>query len=223
MFQFPINHDRALNIDIPQGGEEWDFIRRCRIASSRTGKIVLFSKTEEEKVKTARIICGLEKEVFSDEAKDRMNVGVEYESTIRDSYTKTTGMKIFETGTCIFRQNPIFSGSPDGVFENGDVLEIKITEKELPDFYCSDYSEIPLWYYYQMQSNMFILDSTKCHYVCYSRSSGKMYTRIIPYDHERYINEVYIPCCIFYRDYIKPLIEQYCLKSPHQDYLERNI
>lgn len=221
MSVFPINHDRALNIDIQQGSDEWKSIRICRITMSKLAKILLFSKTEDEKIRTARIICGLEQEIFTEEAKSRMNVGVEYEADVRDAYTKTTGMNVFETGTCIFRENPIFSGSPDGVFENGDVLEIKITTNDLPSYYCSDYSEIPLWYYYQMQGNMFILDSTQCHYVCYSRISGKMYTRIIPYDHDRFVNEVYVPCCQFYKQYMKPLIEEHGLKSPYDDYIER--
>lgn len=214
----PINHERCLNIVCEQGTVEWDNIRKGRITMSSLGRILLFCKTEEEKHKYARIIARLEKEEFTEEALARMKIGVDYEETVRDSYSKHIQQHIYTTGTCIFRENPIFSGSVDGIIENGDIIEIKIIEGDIPSFSCDDYSEIPLWYQYQMLGNMFITDSTMCHYVCYSRRSGKYYVRHFPYDHDRFINECYIPLCRYYKKYVLPVLLESGIRTPNEDY-----
>lgn len=217
----PINHERALLIDGTQTDENWIRSRIGRIGMSRLGNILIFCKTEEQKIRYANIICGLIHEEFTEEAKERMRIGLEFEDVVRQSYANQIGQKILTISSCIFRENPIFSGSVDGILENGDLIEIKIIEKDIPEFYSSDFSEIPLWYYYQVQGNMFITDSTRCHFVCYSRKSGKMYVRIVPYNHERFINEVYIPCCKYHKKYVMPLLIKNGIKTPYEDYEER--
>lgn len=214
----PINHDRCLNISCEQGTQEWDDIRKGRITMSMVGKIILFLKTEEEKQNYARIIARIDKEIFTEEAIERMKVGIDYEDAVRESYSNHIRQHIFTTGTCIFRENPIFSGSVDGILENGDIIEIKITEKDLPSFACDDYSEIPLWYQYQMLGNMFITDSLVCHYICFSRKSGTYYVRLFPYNHDRFINECYIPLCKYYKKYVLPLLIEQGIQTPYGDY-----
>lgn len=193
-------------------------MRKGRITYSMLGSILIFAKTHEDKLALAKKIIGLDKMTFTDEACENMKIGVEYEDLIRQEVSKTVGMKVYEAGFCIYRENPIFGGSPDGVFEDGSILEIKITSKENPKYACSDYSEIPLWYRYQMLGNMFTMDSSNCIYSSYSRADGSIYIRHYPYDHNKWMNECYIPCNIFHRDYIMPLLKNYNLLNPYETY-----
>ena len=210
-----ININRCLNVYVEQGSETWKFLRKGRITSTAIGKITKFAKTEDEKWKLARIIIGVEEEEFTDEAKERMKIGVEYEDCIRKVYSEQINMKVHQTGICIFKSNPILSCSPDGIFEDGTILEIKTTEKPTPEYQCQDFSEIPIWYYYQIQCAMFILDSPFCHFISYSRTSEKLYCRIVPYNHERFINECYIPICEYHRDYVMPVLKHYQISDPY--------
>lgn len=213
-----VNTERCYVCDVKQGSPDWFALRKGRITMSTLGSFIIFAKTHEDKVRVAEEMLGLRKKDFSDEAKTNMDVGIVYEDLVRQEYASTVGMKVYEVGFYIFRENPIFAGSADGVFENGDLLEIKITTKDNPSHSVSDYSEIPLWYYWQMQGNMFISDSPKCHFVSYSRKSGEFYSRIIPYNHERWINECYIPGMEFYEEYIMPLLKQNSMEDPFESY-----
>jgi hypothetical protein len=213
-----VNTQKCFVYDVKQRSNEWFAMRKGRITMSTFASFLIFAKTHEEKMTIARQMCGLEKKIFTEEQIANMRVGVEYEDVVKDFYSDKIGLKIYETGMCILRENPIFGGSPDGIFENGDLCEIKITNKENPTIPYDDYSEIPLWYYWQMLGCMHITGSQRCHYVCYSRVDGTLYTRIIQYNHERWINEVYNKSCEFYRDYIAPLLSANSLPDPYETY-----
>ena len=213
-----INLDRCYVCDLKQGSKDWLLMRKGRITMSSLASFLIFAKTEDEKITAARIICGLEKKIFTEEQQQNMAIGKEYEDLVRQEYSNSVGMKIYETGICIFKENSAFGGSPDGVLENGDLIEIKITNKEIPTHIMSDYSEIPIWYYWQMQGCMFVMDAPRCHYVSYSRLDKKTYTRIIPYNNDRWINEVYIPACYFHRNYVMPLLKTNNLPDPYETY-----
>lgn len=187
---------------------------------SSLANFLIFAKTHEEKVAVARRMVGLDNYEFPDEAIDNMKIGVEYEDLIRQTYSKSVGMKVYEAGFCIYRDNPIFGGSPDGIFQNRDILEIKITSKDTPQISFSNYDEIPKYYQWQMLGNMFIMDSERCHYAAYSRESGNIYSRIFPYNHSQWMNEVYIPACIFHKEYIMPLLIEYNLPTPYETYID---
>lgn len=213
-----INSERCHLCDVTQGSSIWLGLRKGRITMSVLGSFLIFAKTHEDKIKLAREIIGLDAKQFTEEAISNMSIGTDYEDLVRQEYARKIGMRVYELGFCILRENPIFGGSADGIFENGDLLEVKITTKDIPTHFVTDYSEIPLWYYWQMQGNMFIADSPRCHFVSYSRSSGEMYTRIIPYNHERWINECYTPSLKFYHEYIAPLLEEHSIPDPFETY-----
>lgn len=213
-----VNINRCHVCDVNQGSSDWFALRKGRITMSALGSFIIFAKTREDKVRVAREILGLRKKDFSDEANANMEVGIVYEDLVRQEYARRIGMKVYEVGFCIFRENPIFGGSADGVFENGDLLEIKITSKDTPTHSVANYSEIPIWYFYQIQGNMFIMDSPRCHFVSYSRDTAEMYTRIIPYNHDRWINECYIPAMEFHAEYIMPLLKEHSIPDPFETY-----
>jgi hypothetical protein len=212
-----IDFTRCKLLDLSSGSNDWKAMKKGRITLSTIGNLI-FCKTEESKQQYARIIAGIEKPEFTEEQLENMKIGRDFESPLRDEYSKDIGMKIYELNICIFKQNPIFSASIDGILENGDLVEFKVTNKQTPDFSYDDFSEIPLWYYWQMQGYMFILNRPRCHYVSYSRLDNKKYVRIVPYNHDRWINEVYIPASLFHRDYVMPILEKEKIPTPYETF-----
>ena len=203
-----IDSTRCEVVNVEQRSEDWLLMRKGRITMSALASFLIFAKTEEAKIKAARIIAGLDKPIFTKEALDRMKIGTDYEDDVRKYYCDKIGKRVYSVGFCVFRENPIFGGSPDGILEDGSILEIKITNKPTPTLSKPDFSEIPLWYYWQCQGNMFVTNASCCHFVSFSRLDGLLYTRIIPYNHDRWINEVYIPAMIFYRDYVMQFLKK---------------
>jgi hypothetical protein len=188
---------------------------------SRIGQVLKYAKTHEDKTKLARVICGVQEDVFTDEARDRMAVGSEYESVVRDWYADQVQEDIQETGLWIYGDNPVFGGSPDGLLGEDDIIEIKIIERDIPTKYSVDYSEIPISHYWQMQGNMFILNKKNCDYVVFSRLSGRVYIRKIPLDKAVFEKTIVPGCMEFYEEYMVPVIREYGLMDPYQDYKRR--
>lgn len=109
-------------------------------------------------------------------------------------------------GIFICNEYKFLGGSPDGILENGDIVEFKISCKPVPTSYTDDYSEIYKPYIYQMMMNCYLTGSKRCHFVMYSRSTGKLYTRIIPFDEEFFREKILIPCIEFWNEYVIPIL-----------------
>jgi hypothetical protein len=210
----------ALLVDATQGSPEWHGVRIGRVTASVMGS-VRAARTHEDRQVLAETICGLREPEFTEHDRERMWVGSEYESVVRDYYAQSLGMRIRETGFWILREYPVIGGSPDGVLENGDVIEIKITEHDTPQTYTDNYSELPYSHFLQSQTNAFALNALNCHYVSYSRTSGRIYTRIVPFDSNRFTDEALGPALEFHGEYVQPLIDEWGLLDPVLDYERR--
>lgn len=209
-------NEKSLHCNIPQGSQDWHNLRN-RITASKLG-FLAFAKTEEQKQQAARQMLGLERVVFTEEQMQNMKIGTDYEDTVRQYISKTHNMKIYQLGIFINRQYPFLAGSPDGIMEDGTIIEIKISSKDVPDSYTDDFSEIPIYYLYQMYLNMYNINSKNCLYIMYSRKSGNLYTRLVPFNYLRFVREILIPSINFYNDYIVPLIEENNLESPSENF-----
>lgn len=194
-------------VQIDQLTPEWFALRIGFITMSALGSIFIFSRSEFDKRKRARILCGIEEETFTPEVLAIMKYGTEMENEIRQKYSERIGIPIHEVGLCISNEDPLFRGSPDGIIENGDLLEIKTTSKKSPTTYSENFSEIPPWHMWQMQGNMFITGAENCHYVCYSKTDNQKYYRIIPYKEEIW-NPIMEKSIIYFNKYMKPLVER---------------
>ena len=208
--------DISLHFNVKQRSSEWFAVRK-RITASQLG-FLIFCNTEEEKIQAARYMLGLDKKTFTQEQTDNMNIGTEYEDTLRQNYSSKIGQTIYETGFFINRRFPFLGGSPDGVLQNGDIVEFKITSKDVPKNYTDDFSEIPRYYLYQMYLNMYNIGSHNCHYVAYSRKSGEIYQRIVPFDYDRFRNEILIPCINFYNNYMIPFMEENKIQCLYENF-----
>ena len=191
---------RSIYYDVSQGSLEWHNLRK-RITASKLG-FLIFSKTHEQKLKSANQILGLEKIEFTKEQIRNMKVGVEFEDTVRQYYCKKNNLNVRQVGFYISKKYPFLGGSPDGILDNGDIIEIKISSKNVPETYSDDFCEIYTPYLYQMMLNCYLTNANNCHFIFYSRESGKLYTRIIPFNKTFFVNTILLPCIEFYNDYL---------------------
>lgn len=204
MSQF-ISVEKCETVQIEQLSEEWFALRFGFITMSALGSIFIFAKTEGDRQRRARILCGTEKETFTPEVMEIMKYGTMMENEIRSDYSKKVGIPIHEVGICISKINPLFRGSPDGVLENGDLIEIKTTGKPTPTTYNEDFSEIPIWHMWQMQGNMFITGAPRCHYVCYSKTDKQTYIRVVNFNPEIW-NPIMTRSMRYYNEYMAPIL-----------------
>lgn len=199
-------------VNVKQRSDEWHKLRK-RITGSRIGKIVGHFRgdlTEEEKIKLGKIICGLEKEIFDEESKRRMNLGVINEDKTRRMFEKyiskklNQDIKVNEIGFGIWNEDPRYGASPDGLFEyeneEGEIvktgLEIKCPEIMYNvDIYDSHLDQILLC--------MKIFDLKEFWYCVNALNENKFRVSKIVWDEERW-NDIYYKSSEFYNNYIKP-------------------
>ena len=112
--------------DTSQGSEDWLQMRKGRITMSNLGKVVghcPYEKYEPEKL--AKILKGEIKQVFSPEARERMQKGNDYEPIVRNYLEKKLGKTIDETGFAVWKADTRFGASLDGIIDNDTGIEIK--------------------------------------------------------------------------------------------------
>lgn len=86
-----------------------------------------------------------------------VQLGVEYEPKVRD-FINASLERNFKPIVCEYEQDDRFIASLDG-YDNGEILEIKISEKELIAYRNSN--EVPLKYMYQIQHQMMVSGAKK--------------------------------------------------------------
>lgn len=76
----------STHYDVVQGSPEWHSLRKI-LTASKLG-FLIYAKSHPEKMLAARQIIGLEEIQFTDEQKANMQIGIEYEDTLRNYYCK---------------------------------------------------------------------------------------------------------------------------------------
>lgn len=143
--------------DIPehkQRSAEWYEFRRSALTASNIVKILNGSESEKENIILDK--CGHEKPFFTNAACQH---GIKYEDVAIAIYEARCGKKIHEFG-CL--RHPLFhflAASPDGITEDGIMVEIKCP-------YTRKINGIPKKEYYeQMQLQMEVCDLNLCHFL----------------------------------------------------------
>lgn len=91
--------------------------------------------------------------------KDLVTHGIRYEPVINSIYEEKTGEKLHEFGSIRHRLFSFVSASPDGITENGRMVEIKAPKKR-------DINGIPTSYYWvQMQQQMQVCRLDECDFI----------------------------------------------------------
>lgn len=198
MAQF-LNTNKCIVSEYEQGTQEWLNERKGMITASKRGSITyLMSRLEilesnslpdydainniKQQIKDlCEIIKGTKDEIIAEEHIEQVQYGLDNEERIRQYYSQITGLQIYKVGLCKSKLIPIFGGSPDGVFENGDILEIKTTKKPVNSNY-----KIPISHQEQMLHCMFVTSARQCHYIVYSRTSNNYFHTIYKFDKKQF-------------------------------------
>ena len=102
--------------------------------------------------------CGYEKDAF-DMFKAALCWGVMFEPVAADAYAFFNKCKLFEFGLLRHPELDWVGASPDGINENGVMLEIKCPFKRKIT------GEVPTQYYYQMQGQLDVCGLDECDYL----------------------------------------------------------
>ena len=198
-------------VDVTQGSKDWLYMRKGRITMSNIGKIVghapYCTLSHEDLGKCFR---GLLKEDFSDEAKKRMDLGNQYEPLVRDALAKKLGVEIKETGFAIWKKDPRFGASLDGIINDDVGIEIKcpakmygpiknyLERKEKGEAKEDEIEHIWKSQYDQIIGNGVITGRNWMIFCVYSIEEKKMFYQKVKVDYDYWYNFLYPKACEFY-------------------------
>ena len=145
---------------IEQRSQEWYDIRKSLITASdfaqALGKGKFGSKTQFLRNK-----CGYESNAI-DMSIPALQWGVKYEEVAKKFYETKMNIHVHEFGLIRHPTIPFVGASPDGISENGIMLEIKCPWRR------KNTGAIPEQYYYQIQGQLEVCDLEDCDYLeCY--------------------------------------------------------
>lgn len=196
----------AVVSNIPQSMiKEW-LIERFGLITGTKYYGIICSKTKEQKELHAKKICGIVEDKIAPEHMDKVQFGLDNESRVREELEKILNMKIHELGVVRMHATSIFACSIDGILENGDIVELKTTEKPFPTEYRSDYGEIPFTHMWQMTHNCACTGANGCHYMSYHKNEDLYYHRYVPFNDKMW-KEISDKATKFYTQYIYPIYD----------------
>ena len=202
--------------DVNQGSPDWLNMRKGRITMSNLGKVVghapYCQNTPEE---LAQIIKGHKREIFSPEAKARMQKGNDYEPIVRDYLAKKINKPIQETGFAVWKADTRFGASLDGIIDNDTGIEIKCPAKmyrPIKEFMekekrgetkRSDIKHIWPSQYDQIIGNGVITNRKKMIFCVYAIEDKEMFTQTVDVDYDYWFNFLYPTACQFWDNYME--------------------
>ena len=186
-------------------------MRKGRITMSNLGKIVghapYCTLSHEDLGKCFR---GLLKEDFSDDAKKRMDLGNQYEPLVRDALAQKLGVEIKETGFAIWKKDPRFGASLDGIISDDVGIEIKcpakmygpiknfLERREKGEVKEDEIGHIWKSQYDQIIGNGVITGRKWMIFCVYSIEEKKMFYQKVKVDYDYWHNFLYPKACEFY-------------------------
>lgn len=198
--------------DVVQGSEEWLNMRKGLITMSNLGKIVghapYYKGSMEE---LAKIIKGEKKENFSPYAIERMKKGNDYEDPVRRILSKKIGKKIKETGFAVWKKDPRFGASLDGIIDDDCGIEIKCPEymyKPILDYMNKnnkkedDISHIWKSQYDQITGNGVITGRKYMYFCVYGIEDRIFFYQKIKVDYDYFNKFLYPKAVKFYKKYM---------------------
>lgn len=153
----------------------------------------------------AKKFCGLIPDDVDPEHMEAVQYGLDNEDRLRDELSVKLEQTIYQVGLCRSIQISFMGASPDGVLENGDIVELKTTSKAIPTSSKSDYSEIQIGHMEQMQQTMGVTGALNCHYYISSKLTGETYYRCVPFNQQIW-NKIVRSNTHFYNTYMRPLL-----------------
>jgi len=146
---------RAIPI-VEQKSAEWHEIRRNLITASDFAQALGEGKFGTQK-QLYRKKCGFEDDSFNSNLAPLV-WGNMFEQVAQTIYAQRNDVHVYEFGIIKHPTLDFFGASPDGITENGIMIEIKCPYKRKIN------GEIPSQYYYQIQGQLDVCDLQECDY-----------------------------------------------------------
>lgn len=143
---------------IEQRSEEWYNVRENLITASDFGQSLGKGKFSTQK-QFFKKKCGFEEKIKFDPYIAPLKWGIMYEPIATKIYEKREEIKINEFGLLIHPTINYFGASPDGITDNGILLEVKCPYKRKIT------GEIPEQYIYQIQGQLDVCNLDECDYL----------------------------------------------------------
>lgn len=111
---------------VEQRSKEWFDLRKGKIGGTRFGQVISGKKN--------RLVYDLVNETLSeflfpeDYISEEMQFGIDNEDDARELYSKQSGIEFKQVGAILSDYSPIHLHSPDGLSDDGIVLEVKSTQ-----------------------------------------------------------------------------------------------
>ena len=211
-------------VDVKQKSSDWLYLRKGRITGSNLAKTVghADSYCKLSPVEIAEILTGVKKEVFTEEAKTRMNKGTVYEDYVRAYLEKKMGVKFNEEGFCIWKKDPVFGCSNDGALDEETFLEIKCPAKMYAPI--KEYLKNPnrdkdsidhIWksQYDQITMNGVVTNRKYAIFCVYAHEEKKIFYQKIKIDYDYWYKTLYPKAKEFYLEYMKPILDKKPIKN----------
>ena len=150
------NTRRILDLNtVEQRTSEWYKLRDNMLTASDVSS-ALGKNPYKSRKSLLNEKCGLKKKFSGNFITDW---GCKMESEAVKMYEKLYDNKIYETGLYQHKMHEFLGASPDGITEDGKLVEIKAPYKRKIEH------EIPEYYYPQVQLQMEVLDVNKCLFI----------------------------------------------------------
>jgi hypothetical protein len=209
----------------PQGSDAWKRLRN-RPTASKFGCIAGRSRFSTPE-KTARVMVGLDKEDFTEEAIARMNRGTLNEPIARDWYCRTRNVQVEEVGLAVPKWDVMIGASLDGDVklpngQSGDgMIEIKCPDRMYGPL--DDYTEQlregwqpppgyhdHIWssHYDQMQGCMAITKKRWCDYIVYCPNESRVFVERILFNEDHWLGVLYPALQRFNQNLLLPLLRE---------------
>ena len=198
--------------DVSQGGSDWLNMRKGRITASVLGKVVGHAPyNNHSPQELADIIKGKKKEIFSPEARERMQKGIDYEPKVRDKLSQIINKPIYETGFAVWKADTRFGASLDGIINEDIGIEIKCPSKmyapikEYMNKKDKDFKDIRhIWksQYDQIIANGVITNRKKMIFCVYAIEEKQFFYQCVDVDYKYWFDFLYPTACQFYEKYM---------------------
>jgi hypothetical protein len=168
-----------------QGDKGWFEAKRNRLTTSKFGQALNFSPFGSSDDLIKEIKYGIQKSI-DEKSKKNMEMGNYTEIIARKLYP----LKVEQVGLVVPKWNNLIGTSPDGLFGDDGMIEIK-TFNKIPDFVLD--SKIYINHYVQIQGSMKILNRKWCDYIAceYEEDGGLKTITIRFYFDNNYWESIY--------------------------------
>ena len=123
--------------------------------------------------------CGLMKKFEGNEHTER---GIRLEPFVRDLYEKKCDKKVHEFGLLVHQEHKWLGGSPDGITEDGILIEIKCPKKIS--------SKVPEYYMPQIQLLLEIIGLEECDFIQYNEEKDLLKIIRVQRDREWFMSNL---------------------------------